>query len=176
MTLSREAEQQKTPFFTQFKRRGVELICKPFGLKPFENVETLIKLSAEQFDSAQHSIQIVEERFSSHIYNNPLIIRSLKDAINSNVKIQLICGPEFDPKNIELIKLIRAQRIDLFQLDKNPPFHFDVVDRTSIKQEDYHGDAENYRKGYFIPRAKFIGNTYVSKFNNLLAFAQQQSV
>jgi len=173
MALNSEAEQAKTPFLTRLKNRGIESIFKPLGVKPFQSVETLIKLSAEQFDSAQHSIQTVEERFSSHIYNNPLIIRSLKDAIKRDVKMQLICGPEFDPKNIELIKLIRAQRIDLFQLDKNPPFHFNVVDRTSIKEEDYHGEAENYRKGYFI--SMDFGNMYVFKFNNLLALAQQQS-
>ena len=175
MVLLGEIEKPKTPFFRQLKGKGLELIYKPLGIKTFVDAETLIKLSSEQFDSAQHSIQMVEEKFSSHIYNDSQIIRSIRDAINRDVKIQLICGPEFDPRNIELIKLIRNQHIDLFQLDKNPQAHFNVIDWVSTKLENPHGNTESFREGYFV-QSMSLGNTHATEFNTLLALTQQKPV
>jgi len=166
-----ESERSRVSIPTRIRRFSTELLMRPLGIKPFEDVETLINLSVKQFDNAQESIQIVEERFPAIIYGDPRMINALNQAEERGVKIELISGPERDKSSKDLEKMVRFQRATLYELDENPHLRFAIVDHEFVRTEDSSGDLDDWREGFFI-KDKYHAAVFLRTFHDLQTTTQ----
>ena len=124
----------------------------PYGIKPYANTKELNTLLLEKLKTASQSILFVSGEFFNHVFNNPEIIEVLEEKANQRPKlsIDLIGGPNLDPLNEKLQKLIDSGKINYYQLPRRPLRHFSIIDAQEVRIENPHATNAINRRGYFL--------------------------
>ena len=93
-----------------------------------------IKETIDLFNKSKTLVKIVGGELNSKFYNNSLIIESIKNALERNVRFEIICGPTLDERNTELFKLIDEypDKIYLYFTEKREVSHCRVLDDRYI--------------------------------------------
>lgn len=84
-------------------------------------------------------LDIVMGEMDSEIVNNIKVIDSLDNALEKNIRIRIIVGPEFDKKSKDFAEhLLKSKKTKFYQLKKRPDIHFRIIDGKHIYLEPSH--------------------------------------
>ena len=148
-----------------------------FGIKVNKDIETSIQSCVELFKKAQKegSIKIVGGELGHEFYRDPRIVSALNEAMDRNVSIEVIYGPEMDPVTEELMrKLWEEGKLNLWCLKERYPNHFMVVDDKFVSVEDFHLPNQDKRESLSY-RTSWLGKDLAIEFLQLKTQAELYS-
>lgn len=133
-----------------------------------------INALAREISQAEDFIYVISGELSSNIWNSSKVINAI---LKTNAKsIKIICGPEIDLNSIEMLKLVKSGKIDLYFSKKRYKKHFMVTDKTVFLEKghrsfDFSDEILMTRKD-----ASYMISLYKNKFAAKIMFKKQISV
>ncbi len=94
-----------------------------------------INALAREILQAEDFIYLISGELSSNIWDSRKIINAISKTNARSIKI--ICGPEIDLNSIEMLKLVRDGKIDLYFSKKRYKKHFMVTDKTLFLEKGH---------------------------------------
>jgi len=137
------------------------------GYIPYRNNNDLKRYYIEFMDSSKKQIRIVAGEFGHKIFGDTNVIDAMKRALDRNVSIELISGPEIDKESKDLKKLINDKRITRYALPFRPDSHIAVFDIEHARVEYPHSVVEGERQGYFARNAPSLAADLNLRFEEL---------
>lgn len=113
---------------------------------------------------AKSYLCVIGGELCSKVWNNSKVIYALKSQKAKNV--DFICGPMFDIKNQDFIKLVKQNKINLWCTKERQNEHFRLTD-NAIFIEGYHKSFMGERNAIICKNSKIVRHTYFDKFKKI---------
>ena len=127
-------------------------------LEEYEMILSKIILNANKF------IFVVGGELCSRVWNQPGIIEALGKS--KAQQINFICGPMFDIKNVNLLKMAKDKKINLWLSKERQKEHYRVTDNGIFIEED-HMSFKPERNAKYCENSHIISAAYLERINNL---------
>jgi hypothetical protein len=109
---------------------------------PNGSKEHAIITAALFLDDAQEYMDILCDKLSSDVYENPEVLYSLEGALNRNIKIQVIFQ-EAQPESLKFISLLKKYgNGKIYKTAKDSEFNFFIIDDHAIRYEEFKGERK----------------------------------
>lgn len=121
--------------------------------------------------TAQVSLKIVGGELNSEFYEDEGILEELEAAIDRDVQVEIVHGPNVDPKTKRIFELEQENKVALYGLRDRPQSHFMVVDETTAEVESFHAPRAGDRQIFTKSDTLFLAQRLSIEFEKLKARA-----
>lgn len=129
-----------------------------------KDLEVYVNELAEIISEAKEYIHGVAGEFCSKVWNDKKVVNALQ---NSKAKdISFICGPKFDIKNTDFIKIVKNKNIRLLLTTERQDEHFRVTDKGIII-EGFHKEFQPERRAIICKDSAITNDMYNLQFKEL---------
>lgn len=163
-----EAEAEEKGRVPLFLLQLSNLHLKLLGLSRNTDLEKGIQYCKELFAEARSSIKIAAGNLDSGFYNDPRIVQALEEANERGVRIEIVYGPNADPKSEEILRLQKEKRVNLYKLGRRPSSQFIVIDGSHVRTDDFHHTNQGERRAYIRRNTIALGQALELDFARLI--------
>lgn len=129
-----------------------------------EDLEVYVNELAQIISGAKKFIHGVAGEFCSRVWNHRIIINALQ-TIDAK-EITFICGPKFDIKNLDFIKIAKNKNLCLLHTTQRQEEHFRVTDK-GIFIEGPHAEFQPERRAIFCKDSSITNDMYDLRFKEV---------
>jgi hypothetical protein len=149
------------PFPWEFRLRS-------HGLSPPDTLGLAMAFS-DLYDD--YKIDIVMGNMNHDVCNREEVIEKLKNALEKNIKMRVINGPEVDAKSKKFYELLENPNVELYKYPRFPELHFRVIFNKKGKPikvyvEEPHRPFESH--GFRCAKSYKFAKEYSLLFENML--------
>lgn len=143
-----------------------------FNTTPNEDMGVAATLTKNLLLKAKNDIKIISGALAHDFYEGYGISEALKQIVGNrrNLKVQIICGPNYDKKSRGIINLAKRGDINLYISNKYPEKHFLLIDDKNVRAEVSHTVKELNllkTKGNVVKNSIFLGKKLAIEFEKI---------